>query len=308
MSSAGPWKSASTGRALGSCTVVAVTVVAVYQHVWSPAKTVHNNPQDRASLLKALGRCIKCVPHRDTLILAGDYNSSVTKQPRLVGPAATFPSRLVALNTWQPLSPHTFVQGDARTQIDFILTREISAGRQAKQASPLLDFPLGSWKKGGHRPIQAFVTPVRHWNWPGPQIKLLQHDSAALQEAVRANSPQAQRMLEWVTEHLDLDSGPQAWDELLIGATERFFPKTAVALPDCCPETAAARRLWRARRGGANRPSTEPPAEQHSTLQDQRKQAVKQARKDKAARFLQEVDQAIAIGGTNMWHTRLSRC
>ena len=26
-------------------------------------------------------------------------------------------------------------------------------------------------------------------------------------------------MLEWVTEHLDLDSGPQAWDELLIDAT-----------------------------------------------------------------------------------------
>ena len=163
---------------------------------------MHNNGQDRASLLKALGRCIKRVPHRDTLILAGDYNSSVTKQPRLVGPAATFPReprpdepelsnllgqhRLVALNTWQPLSPHTFGQGDARTQIDFILTREISAGRQAKQASPLLDFPLGSWKKGGHRPIQAFVTPVRHWNLPGPQIKPLQHDSAALQEAVRA--------------------------------------------------------------------------------------------------------------------------
>ena len=118
-------------------------------------------------LLEAMGRCIKRVPHRHTLILAGDYNSSVTKQPRLVGPAATFPRgprpdepelsnllgqhRLVALTTWQPLSPHTFVQGDARTQIDFILTREISAGRQAKQASPLLDFRLGSWKKGHQR-------------------------------------------------------------------------------------------------------------------------------------------------------------
>ena len=238
------------------------------------------------------------------MILAGDYNSS----PRLVGPAATFPReprsdepelsnlldqhRLVALNTWQPLSPHTFVQGDARTQIDFMLTRQISAGRQAKQASPLLDFPLGSWKKCGHRPIQAFVTPVRHWNLPGPQIKPLQHDSAALQEAVRANSPQAQRVLAWGTEHLDLDSRPQAWDELLIGATERFFPKTAVALPDC-PEVAAARRLCSARRGDANRPSTELLAEQHSALQDQHKQAVKQARKDKAARFLQEVDQVI---------------
>ena len=106
-------------------------------------------------------------------------------------------------------------------------------------------------------------------------------------------------MLEWVTEHLDLDSGPKAWDELLISATERFFPKTAVALPDC-PETAAARRLWRARRGDANRPSTEPPAEQYSALQDQHKQAVKQARKDKAARFLQEVDQAIARGNQHV--------
>eukprot|EP00439_Symbiodinium_sp_Y106_P009955 s3684_g1.t1 len=60
---------------------------------------------------------------------------------------------------------------------------------------------------------------------PGPRIKPLQHDSAALQKAVRANSPQPQRMLDWVTEHLDLDSSPQAWDELLIGATERSMPQ-----------------------------------------------------------------------------------
>ena len=57
-----------------------------------------------------------------------------------------------------------------------------------------------------------------------------------------------------------------------------------------------------------NRPSTEPQAEQHHALQDQRKQAVKQARKDKAAWFLQEVDQAIARGDHNTWHTRLSSC
>ena len=42
------------------------TVVAVYQHVWSPAKTVHNNTgrQDRASVLKALSRCVRQVPQR----------------------------------------------------------------------------------------------------------------------------------------------------------------------------------------------------------------------------------------------------
>ena len=88
------WKEHAAGRALEvrfDRQGARVTVVAVYQHVWSPAKTVHNNRQDHASLLKALGRCIKQVPHRDTLILAGDYNSSLTKQPRLVGAAATPP-------------------------------------------------------------------------------------------------------------------------------------------------------------------------------------------------------------------------
>ena len=169
------------------------------------------------------------------------------------------------------------MQGKACTQIDFILAREISAGRQAKQASPVLDFALGSWKKEGHRPVLASVTPVRHWNLPGPQVKPLQHDSAALQEAIPANSPQAQRMLEWVTEHLDLDSGPQAWDELLSGATERFFPKTAVALPDC-PATTVARRLWRTRREDTEHPLTELQAEQRRALQEQHRQAVKQAR------------------------------
>ena len=92
----------------------------------------------------------------------------------------------MALNTWHPLTPFTYVQGDIRTLIDFILTREISAGRQAKHSTPLQNLPLGSWKKGGHSPIQASITPVRHWHLPGPQIKPLQHSSAALQDAVRA--------------------------------------------------------------------------------------------------------------------------
>ena len=88
------WKEHVVGRALevrfdwqGART----TVVAVYQHVWSPAKTIHNNRQDRASVLKALSRCVKQAPHRDTLLLAGDFSSSLTRQPRLIGPAAASP-------------------------------------------------------------------------------------------------------------------------------------------------------------------------------------------------------------------------
>ena len=128
------------------------TVLAVYQHVWSPAKTVQANKQDRAAVLKALSRGVRRVPARDTLIVAGDFNSSVSPTPRLVGPRTLAPQEarpdeaeftnfvrthhLTVLNTWQVSSPHTFIQGDSRTQIDFLLTKVSSSGGLAKQAAP----------------------------------------------------------------------------------------------------------------------------------------------------------------------------
>ena len=126
------------------------TVLAVYQHAWSPAKTVHANKTDRASVLKALARCVKQVPARDTLVIAVDFNSSVSSLPRLVGPRVLPPQearpdeaevtnfvrthQLTVLNTLQVRSPHTFEQGDC-TQIDFLLTTvpasRWGAGRRA---------------------------------------------------------------------------------------------------------------------------------------------------------------------------------
>ena len=67
------------------------TVLAVYQHVWSPAKTVQANKQDRAAILKSLARSVKRVPARDTLVIAGDFNSSVSPTPRLIGPRTLAP-------------------------------------------------------------------------------------------------------------------------------------------------------------------------------------------------------------------------
>ena len=163
------------------------TVLAVYQHVWSPAKTVQANKQDRAAVLRALSRGVRRVPARDTMVIAGDFNSSVSPTPRLVGPRILAPQEarpdeaeftnfvrahhLTVLNTWQVSSPHTFVQRDSRTQIDFLLTKVSSSGGSAKQAAPLANFPLGSWKTGGHLPLFARIQPIRHWHLPGPRAK-----------------------------------------------------------------------------------------------------------------------------------------
>ena len=122
---------------------------------------------------EALIKAFKQIPVRDTLILPGDFNSSVSPNPALIWPQAVRPTetrpgedsltnllqrlRLEALNTWQCVPSYAFVQGDTRTQIDFTLVfvREPCAGSQAIWAGPILNFLLGSRKEGGRILIQA---------------------------------------------------------------------------------------------------------------------------------------------------------
>ena len=286
------------------------TVLAVYQHVWSPAKTVQANKQDRAAVLKSLSRCVRRVPARDTLVIAGDFNSSVSSTPRLVGPRTLTPQEarsdeaeltnfvrthhLAVLNTWQVSSPHTFVQGDSRTQIDFLLTKVSSSGGSVKQAAPLANFPLGSWKTGGHLPLFAKIKPVRHWQLPGPRVKPLKHDSEALQQAVRQGLLIVTDMQKWVRDHVHQGMTPPEWDALLSKATQRFFPKLPAPPKADSADTNLARRMWRARRSSEHNSAAEDPDMAALILQHQK--AVRQAKKTKADAFLAEVDAAINAG------------
>ena len=286
------------------------TVLAVYQHVWSPAKTVQANKQDRAAVLKALSRGVRRVPARDTMIIAGDFNSSVCTTPRLVGPRTLAPQEarpdeaeftnfvrahhLTVLNTWQVSSPHTFVQGDSRTQIDFLLTKVSSSGGSAKQAAPLANFPLGSWKTGGHLPLFARIRPIRHWHLPGPRAQPLKHDSDALQQAVRQGLPIVTEMQKWVRDHVYQGMTPPEWDTLLSKATQHFFPKLPAPPQVDSADTILARRMWRARRLSAQ-PSTAEDQDMAALILQHQK-AVRQAKKSKADAFLAEVDAAIQAG------------
>ena len=285
------------------------TVLAVYQHVWSPAKTVQANKQDRAAVLRALSRGVRRVPARDTMVIAGDFNSSVSPTPRLVGPRTLAPQEarpdeaeftnfvrahhLTVLNTWQVSSPHTFVQGDSRTQIDFLLTKVSSSGGSAKQAAPLANFPLGSWKTGGHLPLFARIQPIRHWHLPGPRAKPLKHDSDALQQAVRQGLPIVTEMQKWVRDHVHQGMTPPEWDALLSKATQHFFPKLPSPPQADSADTILARRMWRARRSGQSSTAEDPDL---AALTLQHQKAVRQAKKSKADAFLAEVDAAIQAG------------
>ena len=109
----------------------------------------------------SLASALRAIPARDTLLLAGDFNaqlhtSSTPRQNTGVRDESfqrfVESHRLVALNTWSSGRGHTYVQGDARTQIDYIFTFPNSSRGQAKQAKPAPQLGLGGWKKGGHIP------------------------------------------------------------------------------------------------------------------------------------------------------------
>ena len=162
-----------------------VHVVSVYQHVWSTSKTAQQNRADRSTNLAALSRAIRGVPQRDTLIVLGDFNSTLTPSPGVVGPCTPGPPPhrkaedeffqrlvqghgLVALNTWSSGKGFTFQTATTQSQLDYILVPKTISRGEAKKSTPLAHFQLGKWKKGGHLPVAAQIRPMRHWQLPPP--------------------------------------------------------------------------------------------------------------------------------------------
>ena len=292
-------------------------VMCVYQHVWSSAKTPQQNRSDRGHVLASLSKALRQIPSRLSLVVAGDFNSTLFSCLRLVGPRvcpeAGRPDsegfqeliashNLVALNTWHALCPHTFSQQDSTSQIDFVLTKEIQAGGPAKQAQPLEDWHLGSWKTGGHIPILATIRPIGHWQLTA-RAPASAYDSKALQHAVREHTDDAQNMKEWVRRCMPA-SHPDECNRILLEATARFFPERRHAAPTG-PD---AQGMWRLVRELRATPSPDQALrDELATAQHRHKQLVKQRQKERAQQFLKEVDEAIAEGSSYVAYSTLKQ-
>ena len=237
------WREHRVGRLLevrfahAGCPFVALNA---YQHVWSSAKTPQQNRKDRSSFLATLGKALRQVPSRTSLVMAGDLNATLSPFPRLVGPCVcgTAPRpdseglqelvemhKLVALNTWHAAVPHTYTQQSSHSQIDFIFTKEPQAGGQAKRSAPLHDWHLGSWKVGGHAPVLAEIKPLGHWQLPSRK-NVSTCDVKQLQAEVRESSDRAKQMRDWVRDRMPVQH-PDQCNQVLTEAAELFFPRRA---------------------------------------------------------------------------------
>ena len=250
------WREHRVGRLLevrfvhAGCPYVALNA---YQHVWSSAKTPQQNRKDRSSFLSALGRAVRQVPSRTSLVVAGDLNATLSPSPRLVGPracgAAPRPDseglqefvethKLVALNTWHAPVSHTYTQQGSHSQIDFVFTKEPQAGGQAKRAEPLHDWHLGSWKVGGHSPVFATIKPLGHWQLP-LRRSLSTCDVKQLQTEVQECSDRAIQMRDWVRSCMPVQH-PDQCNQVLQEASERFFPRRSRS----SQRPLDSRRMW----------------------------------------------------------------
>ena len=169
---------ASKRQGVGSGLPMERCTCTVYQQVWTTSKTAQHN-RDRSLCLASLSRAVRGVPQRDTLVVLGDFNSTLNTSAGVVGTCTPGSPQhrsaedayfqrlvqghgLVALNTWSSGSGLTFRTATSQSQIDYILVPKPLARGEAKQSKPLTDFPLGRWKKGGHYPVEAKIRPLRH--------------------------------------------------------------------------------------------------------------------------------------------------
>ena len=149
-------------------------VVNVYQFAWNHSVPVEVMISKRDHVWQKLGGLLAQLPKRNILILAGDFNTSASSMPRLVGrgiagPETVVPDQgafvallethsLVALNTWGK-SRHcrTFSLNErVKSQIDFVLTRCRTADSLARCASVCNTLCLFAWRGGGrHLPVEA---------------------------------------------------------------------------------------------------------------------------------------------------------
>ena len=128
-----------------------VCIIGLYQHVWRPHLSAAQNRSLRTHIWHSLQALITATPARHQLVIAGDFNATLTPMHPHVGPSVPKPAThanqdkelqtllkecdLCAVNTWHSRPHHTFTSPSVKSQLDYVLLRTHSANHQAKLAA-----------------------------------------------------------------------------------------------------------------------------------------------------------------------------
>ncbi|CAE7617698.1 Pol, partial [Symbiodinium sp. CCMP2456] len=231
-------------------TQLPISIVGIYQHVWRTHLTSSRNRELRQTVWAQLETALQRVPSRHALLICGDFNSTLTCEPPLVGSAIPkssshtedglqallYKHSLCALNTWH-CKPHcTYHSSTGQTQIDYVLACCADTGRLARTACPDHTFPVGGDRLSGHYPVRVHY-PLRPFSRRNTRPKQSPaFDAQALCTAVRSRAPLAQELQHRISHRLQdvdtsvLSSARQHVNRILLEETCLLFP--AKAAPD----------------------------------------------------------------------------
>ncbi|CAE7659958.1 pol [Symbiodinium sp. CCMP2456] len=225
-------------------TQIPVSIVGIYQHVWRTHLTSSRNRELRQTIWAQLDTTLHRIPSRHALLICGDFNSTLTCEPPLVGSAVPkcssrtedglqallYKHSLCALNTWH-CKPHcTYHSSSGQTQIDYVLSRCADTGHHARTAYPDHAFPVGSDRLSGHFPIRVSY-PIRPFSWRRTRpAQTPAYNAQALCSAVRSGAPLAQELQHRVGLRLQdvdasvLSTAHQHVNRILLEETCALFP------------------------------------------------------------------------------------
>ena len=210
-----------------------LNVICAHQHAWNP-KDVHIL-EKRSEFWHKKAHCIGGIPYREILVVGGDLNVQLTPfHPHMGhGTGALSSERapdaeavhtllsmhhLIALNTWGAPGnrANAFTFGKHQAQLDYLLVRISHSTKEARQARPLTNCPVGGWRQGGgmHKPVIAtlpFFYRVFHKpSRPVPQVDADKIVQLAQTADPRANPEVAQFRLEVQEKLAGVNTVPEA--------------------------------------------------------------------------------------------------
>ncbi len=200
-----------------------------------------------------MAHCIGGVPYREILVIGGDLNNvQLTPfHPHIQhGTGALSSERapdaeavhtllsthhLIALNTWGAPGnrANTFTFEKHQAQLDHLLVRISHSTKEARQARPLTNCPVGEWRQGGgmHKPVIAtlpFSYRVFHKpSKPVPQVDTEKIVQLAQTADPRANPEVAQFRLEAQEKLAGVNTVPEAGNvsTIICDIAAKHFPK-----------------------------------------------------------------------------------
>ena len=177
------WTAIMDGRLLHVRLIFAsrsVDVIGCYQYTNAHSK---QRQLERKHWWTCLDEYLQHLPHRNMLVLAGDFNCSIGQLGTQVGSSTfrwkgkqhagtTHPDQgsfasvirghgLVALNSWDAGPGPTYVKGTTASRLDYILVRRQTADGGARGAQHLWEAPILPVVQDGHAPVYAHVP----FNW-----------------------------------------------------------------------------------------------------------------------------------------------